>query len=209
MGHPTKGAWWSHYVLSQSPIGGILVMDLHHHGSIHPIPRGSEKGSKKGSQRGTPKWSILDPLKSPVLDPIFDHFRGRNLLKTWSKNVTRCKNLKREWQGFVHFWLFKNMFFTPPLLTPKWSTVDHHFWTQKTMIFDLKSMVLGPKNDHPGTRSWGLIMGWRDGIIPDMEYPNIMRDGALDPTHVTWICTVPHRSWGPVDHCSGGVKKGV
>ena len=78
-------------------------MDLHHHGSIHPIPRGSEKGSKKGSQRGTPKWSILDPLKSPVLDPIFDHFRGRNLLKTWCKNGIRCKNLKRQWQGFEHF----------------------------------------------------------------------------------------------------------
>ena len=33
------------------------------------------------------------------------------------------------------------------------------------------------------------MKGW---IIPDMEYPNTMRDGALDPTHVTWICTDHH-----------------
>ena len=78
-------------------------MDIHHYGSMATTPGGSEKGSKKGSQRGTPKGVGFGPPKITDFGPIFDHFRGRNLVKTWSKNVTRCKNLKREWQGFVHF----------------------------------------------------------------------------------------------------------
>ena len=38
----------------------------------------------------------------------------------------------------------------------------------------------------------GTVHDMKGWIIPDMEYPNTMRDGALDPTHVTWICTDHH-----------------
>ena len=56
-------------------------MDLHHHGSIHPIPRGSEKGSKKGVPKGYPKVVDFGPPKITGFGPYFRPFSGSEPVK--------------------------------------------------------------------------------------------------------------------------------